>query len=142
MKNIHIALFVAGVAAFFVTSLAQAKPKQDWSVINYSSSSGPCPPGEVCFVNWQIKHATGTLERTGRGGALTRKLNDAQLADVQRLAIQTLKEAPTCSQPPTDWFVTLTITYEDGTNTSESVTGCLAQDGQNSAKALQEVLQN
>ena len=140
MRHIKICAFAITLTSLCTACFAATEGGSSWAEVNYSSGWGPCPPNRICFSNWHVDRATKVVLRTGSSGQSSRKLDEQELAQLEKLTSQAKLAASKCPDPPTDVFDDLEIVYKDQSKFSKSVTGCAYDQGVNSVKSLKEWL--
>ena len=140
MRHTSIFAVTASLMTLLAACHAAANGGPNWTEANYSSGWGPCPPNRICFNNWHVDRGTRAVLRTGSGGQTSRKLNDQEWSELEKLISKSKLAASQCPSPPTDVFDDLEIIYSNQSKFSKPVTGCAYEQGGNSVKALKEWL--
>ena len=140
MRHTIIFAVAATLTALLTACHAASEDDSKWTVANYSSGWGPCPTNRTCFNNWHVDRESRTIVQTGSAGQASRKLNDQEWSQLEKLIPQAKRAATQCPSPPTDVFDDLEIIYSNQSKFSKSVTGCAYEQGGNPVKALKEWL--
>ncbi len=141
---VRLSIMLIAVAVFAGAKPLQAKA---WSSITLVQAWGPCPPDRKggCARTWTVSSSTLTVTAVRDGDTTTGTLGEADASALRGLVESAefqsrLQNGFRCPPPTTDIFDTLTMVYVDGTQSSQSVSGCSVESGrQNLPQRLIEI---
>jgi hypothetical protein len=116
------------INARFCNPIADYGPRGQWTALEFTQASGPCPTPDGCTSTWRLT-PDGHLAMTKSGTPSTATVDAGQLETIVMFIDgpelrRSLRDGFQCDQPPTDvgWQLKLELSTE---TLQKDVTGCL-----------------